>query len=79
MANVKILRWRPDTTYIPLAPVGVLRLGFANFMFRVGGNAFGVLPNVNPKREGFCVTVEYRLKHSLSGVGSDNTICVWYT
>ena len=24
--------------------------------------ALGVLPNVNPQREGFCVAVEYRLK-----------------
>ena len=34
MAKTKVLRWRPNATYIPFARVG----GKANFMFRVGGN-----------------------------------------
>ena len=33
MANVEILYWGPNATYIPLAWVGVLHWGNANFMF----------------------------------------------
>ena len=36
MANAKILRWGPNTTYIPLARVGVCVWSKANFMFRLG-------------------------------------------
>ena len=39
MANVKILCWGPNATYIPLTCVGGLRWGNANFSVRVGGNA----------------------------------------
>ena len=31
MANMKILRWGPNATYIPLTGVGVSRWGNANF------------------------------------------------
>ena len=39
MANVELLRWGPNATYIPLARVGVLHWGNANSMFRIGSNA----------------------------------------
>ena len=39
MANVKILHWGPNATYIPLAHVGGWVGGNANFTFCVGGNA----------------------------------------
>ena len=39
MANVKVLRWELNSTFIPLALVGVLVGGNGNFMFGVWGNA----------------------------------------
>ena len=36
MANAKMLRWGPNTTYIPWADVRVLHWGYAIFIFHVG-------------------------------------------
>ena len=70
MANAKILRLGPNATYIPLARIGVLCWGNANFMLRVGGNAnFSVsryqhvgIPNA---KLWFCIAMEYRLKSAI--------------
>ena len=48
IANAEMLRWAPNTTYIPLARIGVLHWGNSNFMFRIGGNAnFSVFRDTN--------------------------------
>ena len=37
MANLKMLHWRPNASYLPLILVGGLLWGMANFMFLIGG------------------------------------------
>ena len=74
MANGKILRLVPNAIYIPLAGVGGFALGDAKNLRHLTQKiptcwypqrkilASGALPNANPRRQVFCVAVEYRLK-----------------
>ena len=78
MANAKVLHLVPNATYIPLTRVGGFALGDAKDLRHLKQKiptcwypqrkilASGTLPNAKPRRQVFCVTVEYRLKLNIS-------------
>ena len=79
MANTRILCLGPNTTYIPLTRVGVLRWGNTNFSIRVGGNTnFNICVGVNAKFSirvgGYANLSIFRNQHA--GIPKSK-FCVW--